>query len=446
MKNILGLSLATALSLQAAETINEMFKEGRVNGNIKYYYIDTIKEGNAPSSSQHANSLGGQLGYTSGSFHGLKLRTTFMTTNPVASPKSNGSIEPSILAQDNAKRPGATVADGTQGFDVLGEAYAQYNRDNYELWFGRRVIETPLIDAKEVRLLPSAIQGAMASVKLTERLELSTGYIDRFKQRSSDQFINIIEHALGTNTHAITGNHEGFIIPMSINYKNSSTAVRVYDYYAEDFMNSLYADAAYSAKIDSDLSYSIAGQIIAQDSIGNANNTAAKTIMGGEINAQAIGAKASVTYQESTFLAAYSHVSTHSGDHDSLVLPWDGTPLFTNMLTANNLTMSLYGSGLQSDSAYIGGTTGIKFAFNQKYDFTGFKGITSGFSYARYNSGRFPEAQEDINVELGYGVENFSLALKGIRVKNNTSAGNNNTLNLQNDHLKQYRVIGNYKF
>lgn len=46
-------------------------------------------------------------------------------------------------------------------------------------------------------------------------------------------------------------------------------------------------------------------------------------------------------------------------------------------MPANNLTMSLYGAGLESGSAYIGGTTGIKTGISQKYDFTGIYGITT---------------------------------------------------------------------
>ena len=67
-------------------------------------------------------------------------------------------------------------------------------------------------------------------------------------------------------------------------------------------------------------------------------------------------------------------------------------------------------------------------------------------SYARYENGRFPSDQEDVNGELGYSIGDFSLALKGIWVKNNTSANSDNTLKAQNDNLTQYRVIANYKF
>lgn len=160
MRVILGLSVLTAFSLHAAGSIDTWFKEGLVRGNIRYYYIGTEKDGGTErDTSQHSNAIGGQLGYTTGSLYGLKLSTTFMTTHPFALPSGASNVEQSTLSRSNSKHPGATVADGNEGFSVLGEAYAQYNRDNYELWYGRRVIETPLIDAKDVRMIPTSIEG-----------------------------------------------------------------------------------------------------------------------------------------------------------------------------------------------------------------------------------------------------------------------------------------------
>lgn len=325
MKYTMHLSLLTALSLQGAESLNRWFEEGKIHGNIKYYYINTHKEGNAPSSSQHANALGGQLGYSTGSLDGLKLRTTFMTTKPFVVPGNAASVEQSIIAQDNAKLPGSVSADGNNGFSVLGEGFVLYNRSNYEFWYGRRVIETPLIDAKEVRLLPSAVQGGIGSVKLSDSIELGLGYVDCFKQRTSDKFINIVEHAFGVNTYAITGDTEGGVFPLSMAYKHGSMMGRIYDYYAPDFMNSIYGDLLYTSKLSEEFSYTVAGQLIIQDSVGNASSTAAQTIMGGEINTQAVGGKVSLNYRESTLLVAYSHVSSSCGDHDSTALGRDTT-------------------------------------------------------------------------------------------------------------------------
>lgn len=449
MRYIFGLSILTAFSLYAADSMDTWFKEGSAHGNIRYYYIGTEKDGGTElDKSQHSNAIGGQLGYTTGSLYGLKLSATFMTTNPFALPQGADNVEQSTLARDNAKRPGATVADGNEGFSALGEAYAQYNRDNYEIWYGRKVIETPLIDAKDVRMIPTSIQGGVASVKIAPSVEISGGYIDKFKQRTSDRFTDIVEHALGTNTQAITGHSGGYVLPVSIAYKEGPLSGRVYDYYAPDFMNSVYADVTFKNQLDSGWSYSGSVQGIKQDGIGNANSTLAKSKMGGEINAQALGAKLTLTHRDTTFLAAWSHVFSSDGDHDSLVLPWDGTPLYSNMLTANNLFGSDYGKGLTSDTAYIGGTTGMKIGIIQKLDFTGLTGMSTEVSYAHYDGDRYTlGAEEDVNVQLLYGIGKLSLAAKGIWVSNNTVMGNDpHTTAKVNADFTQYRVIANYKF
>ena len=441
----LGLSLAAALSLHGADSLDTWFKEGKVSGNVKYYYIDTAKETGATETSAHANSLGGKLGYVSGSLYGLKLGATFMTTNPFAVPNDPSNVDTSIIGKDNGVRTGNS-AEGDDGFSVLGEAYALYSRDSYELWYGRKVINTPLMDAKEVRMLPSSFEGAMASVKADDSWTVSVGYIDKFKQRTSDRFVDVIEHALGSNTATITGSDGGVVLPVSAQYKNGALKAQVYDYYAKDFMNSVYADASFENKLGNGVSYTASVQGIMQDSIGNADSAAAQAVMGGEINAQAIGAKLSATMDQTTLMAAMTHVFSNGGDHDSLVLPWDGTPLFTNMITSNDLFISNYGKGLESDTAYIGGTTGIKVGISQKFDIAGIKGFSAEASYAHFANSRFPSDQDDINGVLGYGAGNFSLALKGMWVNDNTSANSNNTLKTQNDKLTQYRVIANYKF
>lgn len=454
MKQVVVLSIVAVLSLHAADSFDGWFKEGAIHGNIKYYYLDTLKEGGTAYSSQHSNAIGGQLGYTTGSLYGFKLGGTFMTTHPFALPNNPANRDTSTIGRDNGIRldGDANGVHADDGFTVLGEAYGQYNRDNYELWYGRKVIESPLIDAKEgARMLPSAVEGAMGSVKLQSGVVLSAGYLSRFKQRASDAYINIVEHALGANIRTITGQDEGYVTLVGALYKNDSLNIRVYDYYAPDFMNAVYADVTFANKLNTDWSYAASVQGISEASIGNANSTAGKAIMGGKINAQELGAKITTTYQNTTFMAAYSHVFSHDGDHDSLVTPWDGTPLFTNMLTANSLFMSDYGKGLQSDTAYMGGTTGVKIGITQKLDFTGLKGMIAGVSLARYEGSRFISgSEEDVNGELEYRIGNLALALKGIWVSHNTSLlGNDphNTANIKvSDDVTQYRVIANYKF
>ena len=445
MKYLINGMLALSASLLGADdSVTSWFADGKAYGNLKYYYIETDKDdGAGTTSSAHANTVGGQLGYETAELYGLKMGATFMTTNPFALPNA---VDTSIIGKDNGVRGG----DATQGFSVLGEAYLQYTRGLFSVWYGRKKLDTPLINTKEVRLLPSTVQGTMADATFGN-LQIDAGYLDRFKQRTSDDFVNIVEHALGADTDAVTGHDAGYVIPLSVVYDDSALKLEAYDDYSPDFMNAVYLGAQYKHTFTgSGAKLCVGAQYISQQSIGNADENLAQigSITGGKkLSSSAFGFKASVSHYEGTLYAAYTDVARSKGKHDSLVLPWDGTPLFTNMITSNDLFQSLYGSAFQADSAYIGGTQGVKLAYAQGFDFTGLNGLSATVSWAQFGSDRegFEKDQQDINAVLGYKRDHFSLALKGIWVRNNTSAAKDGTVS-QLDTLTQYRVIANYTF
>jgi len=315
------------------------------------------------------------------------------------------------------------------------------------------VIKTPLIHAKEVRMLPSAVQGAFVDYKIGKGT-VGASYLTHFKQRTSDKFTNIIEHALGVNTEAITGDNEGEVIVIDGAYKGDISSIRAYNYYAKDFMNSLYIDADFKNKLDSGWTVNAGYQYIYQKSIGNADDNLKTSILtnGKRISANAFGFKFGAGIKESKFDFAFTKVLSNNDRHDSLVLPWDGTPLFSNMITSNDLFQSNYGKALNADSIYIGGAAGAKIAYTQKYDFTGVKGFKTVLSYLNVDNSKFANNQRDYNAVIAYGIGNFSLALKGIWVRHSMSqsyditGGTGAEKNTQLDKLTQYRVIANLKF
>ncbi len=436
-----------AVSAQGAESVQSWFEEGKVKGNVKYYYIETQKDTSAGShTSAHANAIGGQLNYSTGSWNGLQTGVTFMTTNGFALPNA---VDTSILGRDNGARTGNAEA-AKDAFAVLGEAFIKYSYKDLSLLYGRQVIKTPLVHAKEVRMLPSAVQGAFAEYALECGTTLGVSYLTHFKQRTSDTFTNIVSHALGgaTKTKEITGSDEGEVVTLDAVYKDDKTELKAYDYYAQDFMNAFYLEAGFKNKLDSGWSYSAAAQYIHQMSVGNADDNLAQigSVTGGKrISVNAAGLKTDMAYQESTLGLALTKVLGDSDRHDSLVLPWDGTPLYTNMITSNDLFQSNYGNALKADSIYIGGSAGVKLAYTQGYDFSGMKGFKTTLSYLNVDNDRFAHNQRDVNAVVSYVTGDFSLALKGMWVRYNTSASATGTIT-QDDKLTQYRVIANYKF
>lgn len=448
MKYILPLLLLLNLSsLQAASSMKTWFEEGSVKGKLRYYYIETKKDiPNAASTSAHANTIGGQLNYTTGNWNGLELGTTFMTTQGFALPNV---VDASNIGRDNGiKREGSAGGKIAQdSFSILGEAFVKYSYKDLSLLYGRKVIKTPLVNAKDVRMIPSSVQGGFLEYKIDSNFALGASHLTHFKQRTADEFTNITKHALGTNMQAITGQDEGDIYIVNAKYQSESISAKLYNYCADNFMNSLYVDANFKNKLASGLSYSTALQYINQVSIGNSDDNLANNLAlsGGQISSNAFGLRFGLGYDESKLDFSASKVLSNSGKHDSLVLPWDGTPLLTNMITSNNLFQSNYGKALTSDSVYIGGSRGLKLAYTQKYNFTGIKGLKTVLSFLNVKNDKFSNNQRDYNAVIAYGTGDFSLALKGIWVFHNSSADAQGNVT-QIDRLTQYRVIANYAF
>jgi hypothetical protein len=447
MKKVIAFALLTGASLYAADSVKSWFEEGTAKGYIRYYFIETKKDNTGSHTSAHANSIGGVLSYTTGDLYGFQAGATFMTTNGFALPSS---VDASILGRDNGVRlegdPSGAIAQ--ESFSVLGEAFIKYKYKGFNALYGRQVYKTPLIDAKDVRMLPSAVQGAFVNYEIEHGAEVGASYLTHIKQRTSNKFINIVKHALGDQTRLITGNNEGEVIVLGGEYKGDHAQLKVYDYYADNFMNSFYLDATFQNKLSSGYSYVAGIEYINQVSIGHSDNTLAAdpSIAGGSIDANALALKIGMGYSESKFELAVSKVMKNSDKHDALVLPWDGTPLYTNMITSNDLFQSNYGKALTADSVYIGGSEAIKLSYTQTYDFTGVKGFKTVLAYLNLDNDKFPDRQEDLNAVIAYGIGDFSLALKGIWVKNNTSANADGSIKPQDDTFTQYRVIANYNF
>ncbi len=442
------LMFSTTLFATEAQKFSEMFSKAKASGNLKYYYIQTDKEKvNSPNTSAHANAIGGELSYETARFNGFNSKVTFLTTNGMFVNQNIAKVDPSVIGRDNGYYYGNN-ARAKDSFSILGEAYLSYAHKGLDLSYGRKILKTPLMNAKRVRLLPSSFEGGFVDYNINKHSKVGFAYIGKFKQRTSNRFVNVIQHALGANTKAITGSNRGTVYYGYANYKSKNLKAKIYNYYANNFMNSLYLDTSFSQNL-SGVKLAYSGQFISQKSIGNAQTNLQKagSATGGKsISSNALALKVKAKVGESAFSLAYSKVFKNGSKHDSLVLPWDGTPLFTNMITSNNLFLSNYGRALGSGGIYMGGSQGVKLGFKQGFDFTGFKGFSTNFTYLNTKNSRFLHDQNDYNVVLGYKTKKaFSLLLKGIWVTNNnssTAAGVVSTLK----RLTQYRIIANYKF
>ena len=413
------------------------FKDGDVSGNLKYYYIETNKNYiTGQGTSHHSNAIGGQLKYKTKRVNNILFQATFMTTQGFLLPEN---VESSTLAQDEGKK-GLSAKDA---YSVLGEVNLDYKNRYFNLWYGRKLVNTPMIGPKSARMLPSTIEGGEVSAFISEDTSLSLLYADKFKQRTAKNFTNIIKHALGADTYAVTGSDEGSAYTLNVKHTIDTSVLNIYNMYAPDFMNVAYVAMKYTNDF-----YTIAAQAVKQVSVGNAKTNLAKASSitnGKKINATAFGLRGILKHKQSSLDIVYRNILRDKNAYDSIITPWDGSLLYAYSSTTNNLGQSLYGNGLTAGGAYVGGTQGLKLGYTQKYDFFGLKGFKTHLAFAVYRNSLYREDQEDLKAILFYDNGPFSLQLKGIWIDNDTYTFKDGTVN-QLDSLTQYHAIVNYNF
>ena len=402
----------------------------KVDALFTLYNINTIKEGSTQAD-KAALSFGGVVGLQTHKWHGTYSHITFMTTNALFLMPDTNRIDTSVLGRNNAVIS-ANPDDGKKSFSVLGEAYVGYKKSYFDIKIGRQAIHSPLADTKVVRVLPTTFN---ASRILYKNKTFSIGYtlIDQIKQRTTDRFYNILSHALGSNTLNYTGQNNG-LMQMAEFHINITQHMKLLNYYymLPNFIQSDYMQFNLKHK-----NFTLKLQSLWQQSIGTFDQRLKEgsTNLGQLSDGVSVftsGAKICYKMSRDAFSLASTYTAYNANAHSSVIAPFDGTPLFTDTITGNNLFQSNYGKALNADSGYSAGVLGLKLGYTHQ-----FKVLKSSFAVARYDK-QAVATQTDLNMVLAFKLKKWDVALKGIWVfDNNQVAG---------DRLYQYRVIANRAF
>lgn len=420
------LFLATTLSVLTLHAEDEM----KVSGKLKFYNIGTYKQaGTISTLDSNALSVGGQIGITSTKKNGWFTKVNMMTTNGLFVNSDASKVDGSILANDTYAVSG-TATNKRDSISVVGEAFLAYENEALKAKLGRQIFNSPLASAKDVRMIPSTFSGANVNYRKGGHV-LSLAYFDGFKQRTSDRFYNILEHALGTNTMTYTGQNSGALLVSSMKVNGK---FRLYNYNMDNFINSTYID--YKNQTGN---FKWAVQAMYQMSVGNfdtalKNGQVNTTTYSQGLQSSEIGAKISFGNKEDELTLATTYTGSVDNAYSDIVAPFDGTPLFTDTITGNNLFKSQYGAALNADSGYTADTLSFKAAYKHAIS----KSVKSFFAIARFDETSKAAAQTDFNAVISWKVSDWNLAAKAIYVLDNSGVADNK--------LQQYRLIATHTF
>jgi hypothetical protein len=426
------------MNAQAADDLASMFKEGKVSGQVRAFYIN--REMINSNYSRDGLAIGGKLGYETATLNGLSAGAMFYTTNKIDGESSVTTHNDKTLfnSQDN-------------GYTYLGQAYLNYKTGNTNIKVGRQELNTPMAGSDDVRMLPNTFEAAVLSntdIKDTTLVAAhvtkiaygsfanayagtdlalvsgyGAGYASYGNSYENGKYLSMSKAALGINTSArgvtaVAGIYKG--IP--------NLTAQVWDYYAADILNVLYAQADYGWKcvLNPAIGMTASAQYIQENSIGDK--------LAGSVDAKYYGLQLAAKYGNTTLTGAYSATGhdTASPTHGEIISPWGGMPAFTQAMVTRH--------------QFLADTSAYKFSLGHNFkELTG-SNLTASIYDVRFNIG-------DQNGWKTYGwaaresgfdiIDNLE-SIKGLqlRFRGNFQRDSSSTA----DNRDEYRLIANYNF
>jgi hypothetical protein len=281
--------------------------------------------------------------------------------------------------------------------NVIGQAYGRIQIYDQEIRGGRMLVDTPLINPSDNRMVPNTFEGAqVVSLPDKERsYDYALGYLWNIKPRDSNDFISM-SNALVTDA-VDRGAPFGMVKwrPMP----GLSTVFM--DYYVEDFINSAFAQLEYSyqrSKQDPSLMFGI--NVIDQRSVGS------NLLTGSSFETYQASAKVQVNYVGWTLFAAGSI----TGDESKLFSPFGTKPNYTDMqqVSFDNAREKAIGGSAAYDFGYAFGSYGLSgFSIGAWY--------THGWDAINPVTAAAIADRDELNLWLQYRPSDGPL--KGLRVK-----------------------------
>lgn len=214
--------------------------QGAVSGLVRLGYVD---QDNEADTHRYTTALGGILKYETPLWNGLKLGVA-----GYMSQKFNFATG----AREEDKSNLDFLGEEGNSFAYVGEAYADYNINDINIRVGRQLIDTPLINTDEIRMLPNTYEAALATYSGIDKTTFTAGHIKRWAGYDSGADISKFKKVAQESRGAT---FVGFI-----NESIDELAVQGWYYSIDKMANISYADAVYTMKASESLELTFMGQ------------------------------------------------------------------------------------------------------------------------------------------------------------------------------------------
>ncbi|MDQ1338633.1 MAG: hypothetical protein QG617_1600 [Campylobacterota bacterium] len=281
--------------VRGASTVNEMFEEGKVSGQIRSMYAGyNLKK--AGEKDIYATAIGGHFKYELAELNGFSAAAAFALSHDIGFATGDEGVK---------QNPELSSSDGE--YSVLREAYLNYKSGDFNFRAGRQINDTPLADSDDIRMIANTFEAYIASYQLSN-FTFMAGKLQKWQGYDAD-----------LDNGWVRAGEDGTWFG-GVTYADDMLEANAWYYNVTKLTNAAYFDLTLGYEINSDISISAAVQYLNESEV---SSSATK--------ADIYGALAELSAYGFTFGAAYNN-SSRNADSGSFS-GFGGGALFTSMDT-----------------------------------------------------------------------------------------------------------------
>ena len=333
-----------------AQSFTEAFSNGTPSGQIRLGYILLTPDANEEKATYDL-ALGGQLKFETAPLAGVSLGAAFYTSHSLLQPDDEDFND--------------ELSSSDQHYDLLAEAYLNYELQGFTFRAGRQLIDTPFADSDDIRMTPHTFEALVAGYEWKD-FSVQAGYL------SAWQGVDAGYHDNADFADMISGSDDTWMF--GLGYSSDLLETTVWYYSVADVVNAFYGEIMVPIELADDLSLTFGAQVSIQSDETDLQ-TYAET--GARVEGSLYGVMAELSFSGITAGVAYNYASIDEGE--LLFGGFGGGPFFTNIDT---LVANEFAAGQDAES-YILSIT---------YDLSdvGIKGLCVGYTYGNYQGGAEP--------------------------------------------------------
>jgi len=410
-KKITSVGAAEILHGDEASNFDELFTKGKVSGQLEVMYsgFNEGSSNNPTGADPYSTAIGGQLKFDTGHWNGFGAGAEFTTVH---------EIKPISGDNDKGERDVQTVsADGA--YTELAQAYLEYINNGFTIRGGRQLIDTPLADSDDIRIVNNTFEAYTAMYEVDD-ITLMAGYLDRWQGTDAglDNDEAWIDSGADDGTYFAGADYSGELFHVSAWYYDIAG-----EFGDQTGNKSVYIDATLHATKGDDLTLDISAQYLNQKEEDNS-----------DIEADLYGTMLEVGISDLALMAAYN--KRDADDDKTSFAGFGGGTLFTNM--DNMITDAIIGGDVD---VYVLGTS---YTIDD---------VTIGYAYSRFksdaiNTGIFTRTKEDIvehNIGAEYTASDNLTFFAIVTIDDDKENTGSNAINNSGDYT-HVRISASYNF